>query len=287
MIPPNASTLRLPPGKWVNVLDCLCDHFAAIPRASWLDRFARGRILDAFGNAVAADHTYREGLTIHYFREVVDEPAIPFDAAIVHADAEIVVADKPHFLAVAPAGRFVEQTLLRRLIDELGNPDLVPLHRIDRATAGLVMFSANPKTRAHYHALFSEQRIEKTYEAMAPALRDLEFPLVRRSRIVSGTPFFRMQEAEGPANSETRIDVIERTDPHWRYALSPKTGRTHQLRVQMAALGAGIINDNFYPQLKENAADDFARPLKLLARSLAFIDPVDGSARQFESRLAL
>jgi tRNA pseudouridine32 synthase / 23S rRNA pseudouridine746 synthase len=287
MIPPYASTLRLPPGAWVNVLDCLCDHFVAISRDQWLDRFARGRILDASGNAMRADCAYREGLTIHYFREVADEPAIPFEAAIVHADAEIVVADKPHFLAVAPAGRFVEQTLLRRLIDELGNPDLVPLHRIDRATAGLVMFSANPETRAHYHALFSEQRIEKTYEAIAPALGDLEFPLVRRSRIVPGTPFFRMQEAAGPANSETRIDVIERSDPHWRYTLSPKTGRTHQLRVQMAALGAGIVNDNFYPQLKKNAADDFARPLKLLARSLAFIDPVDGSARQFESRLAL
>jgi tRNA pseudouridine32 synthase / 23S rRNA pseudouridine746 synthase len=287
MIPPHASTLRLPPGAWVTVIDCLCDHFAAIPRATWLDRLARGRILDADGNPVAFDHAYREGLTIHYFREVADEPVIPFEAVIVHVDDEIVVADKPHFLAVAPAGRFVEQTLLRRLIDELGNPDLVPLHRIDRATAGLVMFSANPETRAHYHALFSEQQIEKAYEAIAPALNDVEFPLVRRSRIVAGTPFFRMQEEAGPANSETRIDVIARTDPYWRYALRPTTGRTHQLRVQMAALGAGILNDNFYPQLKENAADDFARPLKLLARSLAFVDPVDGSARQFQSRFAL
>ena len=226
-------------------------------------------------------------MTIHYFREVVDEAAIPFKASIVHADDDIVVADKPHFLAVMPAGRFVEETLLRRLQRELDNPGLVPLHRIDRGTAGLVMFSANPETRSRYQALFREQRIEKTYEALAPMLPELCFPLLRHSRIVRGEPFFRMQEVTGPPNSESRIDVIERRDWRWRYALTPISGRKHQLRVHMAGLGAPILNDPFYPELCEVADDDYSRPLKLLARSLAFVDPLSGKRRHFNSLLDL
>ena len=226
-------------------------------------------------------------MTIHYFREVIAETAIPFEASIVYADEEIVIADKPHFLAVIPAGRFVEETLLRRLICELNNPDLAPLHRIDRGTAGLVMFSANPETRSHYQALFREQRIEKTYEALAPALPKLCFPLLRHSRIVRGEPFFRMQEITGAPNSESWIDVIQSRDMRWRYALKPISGRKHQLRVHMAALGAPIINDPLYPELCEVADDDYSRPLKLLARSLAFVDPLSGKRRHFNSLLDL
>ena len=287
MIPTNASTLQLPPGPWLSVLDCLSAHFSAIPREQWLDRITRGRVLDRHGQPIAADHAYKEGLTIHYFREVADEPRVPFEATIVHADENIVVADKPHFLAVMPAGRFVEETLLRRLMHELGNPDLVPLHRIDRGTAGLVMFSANPTTRSRYQALFREQRIEKTYEALAPALPELSFPFVRRSRIVRGEPFFRMQEVQGSPNSESWIDVIERLDGNWRYALKPVSGRTHQLRVHMAGLGAPILNDPFYPELGALADDDYTRPLKLLARSLCFFDPSSGIERRFDSLLRL
>ncbi len=283
MIPADASTLQLPPGQWVSVIDCLSAHFKAIPREQWRDRFERGRILDGDGHPIDADHAYKLGLTIHYFREVANEPRIPFEASIVYADNEIVVADKPHFLAVLPAGRFVEQTLLRRLIREFDNPDLVPLHRIDRGTAGLVMFSANPATRSRYQALFREQRIEKRYEALAPALHDHYFPLVRRSRIVRGEPFFRMQETPGPQNSESSVDVIERCDGMWRYTLKPVSGRTHQLRVHMAGLGAPILNDPLYPDLEPLADDDYTRPLKLLAQSLAFDDPVSGERRHFDS----
>lgn len=287
MIPSDASTLRLPHGPWPSVLDCLCAHFSAIPRAQWLDRFERGRILDRNGTPIDADHAYREGLTVHYFREVADEARIPFEARIVHADKEIVIADKPHFLAVTPAGRFVEETLLRRLTRTLGNDNLVPLHRIDRGTAGLVMFSANPATRGRYQALFRERRITKGYEAIAPALPELAFPLVRRSRIVRGEPFFVMQEVTGTANSESRIDVIDRTKAGWRYALHPLSGRKHQLRVHMAALGAAIVNDPFYPEPAAQQEDDHERPLKLLARALAFDDPLSGEPRHFESRLTL
>ncbi len=282
-----ASTLQLPPGPWQTVLDCLCAHFPAVPREQWIDRFARARVLDGNGVPLQIGHAYRTGITVRYFREVADEPRIPFEAGIVHIDENIVVADKPHFLAVLPSGRHVEETLLRRLMRLLGNADLVPLHRIDRGTAGLVLFSANPRTRSAYQALFRTRRIEKRYEAIAPALPDLAFPLVRRSRIVVGEPFYRMREAEGTANSESHIDVLEREGASWRYALSPLTGRKHQLRVHMAALGAGIANDALYPEFAEPAQDDFGRPLKLLARSLAFVDPVSGAPRRFESRLTL
>ena len=158
---------------------------------------------------------------------------------------------------------------------------------VDRATAGLVLFSANVATRARYQSLFRERRIRKTYEAIAPALPGLSFPLTRATRLVTGDPFFRMQEVTGAANSETRIDVIDGDGAWWRYALQPITGRKHQLRVHMAALGAPIANDPYYPTLAEMAADDHARPLKLLARSLAFVDPISGVERHFESRLQL
>jgi tRNA pseudouridine32 synthase/23S rRNA pseudouridine746 synthase len=282
-----ASTVHLPSGAWTTVVDALCDRFVAIDRAQWLDRIARGRVLDGQGAAVTPQTPYRAGMRIHYYREVADEAPIPFIEAVLHVDEHLVVADKPHFLPVTPAGGFVEQTLLRRLIRRLDNPELVPLHRIDRATAGLVLFSACRSSRAAYQALFRERRIDKRYEALAPGLPALAFPLQRRSRIVAGEPFFRMRESDGTANSETRIEPIERGGDYWRYALFPLTGRKHQLRLHMAALGAPIVGDGLYPELAEQAADDYRRPLKLLAQGLAFIDPLSGQPRRFESRLAL
>jgi tRNA pseudouridine32 synthase/23S rRNA pseudouridine746 synthase len=283
----HASTVHLPAGGWTTALDALCAQFAAISREQWLDRIVRGRVLDGQGVAITPQTPYRAGMRIHYYREVADEPVIPFTETVLHVDEHLVVADKPHFLPVTPAGGFVEQTLLRRLMRRLDNPELVPLHRIDRATAGLLLFSANPASRAAYQALFRERRIDKRYEALAPPLPSLVFPLSRRSRIVAGEPFFRMREVDGEPNSETRIEPIGRGEGTWRYALFPVSGRKHQLRVHMAALGAPIAGDTLYPALADKSADDYAQPLKLLARSLAFVDPLSGERRHFESRLAL
>ncbi|MET0329607.1 MAG: pseudouridine synthase [Luteimonas sp.] len=279
-----ASRLQLPPGPWTTVLDALSARFPQVSEATWRDRIARSRVLDADGAAIALDTPYRLGAEIGYYREVADEPAIVAVERILHADDHLVVADKPHGLPVAPTGAFVTQTLLTRLIATLGNAGLVPLHRIDRGTAGLVLFSANPGTRAQYQALFRESRIAKTYEALAPPLPDTAFPLLRRSRIARGEPFFRMREVEGEANSETRIDVLERGPTSWRYALSPVSGRKHQLRVHMAALGAPILHDPWYPELRDDTRDV---PLQLLAKALAFDDPLDGRPRRFESALRL
>lgn len=281
-----ASTVCLPPGAWSTVLDCLSEHFKAVGREGWLDRFQRGRVLDAAGQPVPADLPYRRGLRLHYFREVPNERPIPAQEVILHVDEHLVVVDKPHFLPVTPTGEYVEQTLLRRLIRRLENPHLVPLHRIDRHTAGLVLFSSNPQSRSAYQRLFPERRIDKQYQAIAPALPDLPVPYVHTSRLAHGEPFFRMQEVPGVANSETHLQVLEKRGEWWRYGLSPVTGKTHQLRVHMAALGAAIQYDPFYPTLAAQA-DDYQKPLKLLAQGLRFVDPLTGEGRAFDSALTL
>jgi tRNA pseudouridine32 synthase/23S rRNA pseudouridine746 synthase len=282
-----ASTLQLPPGNWPTVLDCLCERFPAVARSQWRERMARGRVVDSAGRWVTPETPYRVGLEVHYYREDPDEPPIPIDEVVLHADADLLVADKPHFLPVAPTGAHVHKTLLGRLVRRTGNHALAPLHRIDRETAGLVLFSTNPHSRARYQALFRERRIEKRYEAIAPALPGVEFPCTHSSRMVAGEPFFRMQEIEGPANSETRIDVVARGDGRWRYALTPLTGRKHQLRVHMAALGAPIANDVLYPSLRHRATGDYSAPLQLLAKRLSFIDPLSGVERSFSSNFLL
>ncbi len=285
---PIPSRLQLAPGPWATLLEGLCARFPSIPRAQWQDRFARGRVQDRHGAALAPHGAWRVGQEIVYFREVADEPVIPFIETVVYQDAHILVADKPPFLPVVPSGRFVRQTLLARLRARTANDALVPLHRIDRATAGLVMFSLDPASRAAYQALFRERRIDKRYEALAPPLPDRVFPLERRSRLARGTPFFVTAEVDGPPNSLTRIQVLERGSTDWRYGLEPVTGRKHQLRVHMAALGAPIRNDPFYPVPRTaQEPEAFAHPLKLLAKGLSFSDPICGAARHFESTLSL
>lgn len=282
-----ASAVRVPDGAPARVLDFLCAQFPHTPAADWASRLARGLVADAAGVPLQADSPCARGDTLWYYRELPPEPRIPFEAEILYHDAHLLVADKPHFLPVIPGGRYVQECLLVRLKRETGLADLVPLHRIDAGTAGLVVFSVNVDSRGAYQQLFPQRAVEKTYEAIAPAVAALAEPRVYRSRLEPGEPFFRMQEVPGAPNSETRIERLEAQGGLARYRLQPHTGRKHQLRVQLAALGAPILNDPLYPQLRDVAEDDFSQPLQLLAQGLRFSDPLSGAERVFESRRRL
>lgn len=279
----SASRVQLPPGTWATVFDFLCERFPGVSRDTWASRLQRGRVLDPNGAPLDAATVYRVGMTVRYFRELESESEIPGDVHEIHRDEHLLIVDKPPFLPVVPSGRFVEQTLLARLRARYALQDLVPLHRIDRATSGLVMFSLNADTRSTYQSLFPQRRIDKTYEALAPALPTQDLAFERLSRLQPGEPFFRMVEVQGPPNSQTRIQCLQVHGDLARYRLTPVTGRKHQLRVHMAALGAGILNDALYPQHRPDLPDDPQRPLMLLARQLAFIDPLSGACREFKS----
>jgi tRNA pseudouridine32 synthase / 23S rRNA pseudouridine746 synthase len=266
------------------LIEFFCAQFPAISEAVWRERFARGLVQDRAGLARRPDDLAQTGLDLYYWREVEAEPAVPLDAPVLYQDAQLVVADKPHFLPVVPAGPYVRHCLLAQLRRTLDLPDLVPLHRIDRATAGVVLFSCSAALRARYQALFPQRAVVKQYEALAPHREALLHGLVHRSRIERGEPFFRMRETTGAPNSETRIAIGERRGALSLYRLVPVTGRKHQLRVHMAALGAPILHDPLYPELRaEPAGDDPQRPLKLLARAIEFVDPLSGALRRFTS----
>lgn len=244
---------------------------------------AKGQVVDETGRRVGPETAYRVGACISYYRELQNEKGIPFVEHVLYQDEHILVADKPHFLPVIPSGRFLHETLLVRLRKQ-GKPGaLVPIHRLDRETAGVVLFSLNPKTRGHYTSLFRNRKVRKVYEALAPTLENSSFPTTRRSRIVRGEPFFRMKEVAGEANSETQINPLSNLGRITLYQLVPVTGRKHQLRLHLAALGIPVINDKLYPAMTSSDDDDFSSPLKLLAKSISFEDPLTGRQHYFES----
>jgi tRNA pseudouridine32 synthase/23S rRNA pseudouridine746 synthase len=277
----------LPVGPWKTILEFLEERFPRVEIATWLSRMDKGLVLDESGLPVNARSPYRAGGSIFYYRELESETTIPFVEHVLFRDENILVVDKPHFLPVVPSGRFLHETLLVRLKKRERLGDLVPVHRIDRETAGVALFSLNASTRGSYASLFQNRRIEKVYEALAGTRPELEFPMARRSRIVAGEPFYRMKEVEGRPNSETHIDVLNRATDASLYRLKPITGRKHQLRLHLSALGIPIVNDKLYPDVSSVEFDDFANPLKLLAKSISFKDPLSGQERYFESERSL
>ncbi|MBP9904936.1 MAG: pseudouridine synthase [Rhodoferax sp.] len=285
------SCVGLPAGPWPTLLDFLSERFPNVARPTWLDRLARGEVLGEDGKPVtpmeASQPPYPAHTRLFYYREVPDEPVIPFDEVLLFEDAHLLVVDKPHFLPVVPSGGYLNQTVLVRLKRKLGLDDLVPIHRIDRDTAGLVLFSKQRASRAAYSALFRQHQVSKCYEAIAPWRADVPMPQKRQSRIQEAGQFMLQREVEGTPNATTHIEVLEVRGELARYRLRPVTGQRHQLRVHMLALGLPILNDGLYPVLTPQGQLDHARPLQLLAKSLKFVDPVSGLARHFESQREL
>ncbi len=275
-------------GEWGTILEFFVDRFPFLPEALLKERMSRGHIVSETGEVVNPDSPYQSEIHVFYYREIPDEPKIPFHENILFKDENIIVVDKPHFVPVTPTGRFIRESLLSRLKHRYQNEAISPIHRLDRDTAGVMLFSCNTKIRGAYQNLFQKRQVNKTYEAIAPVARR-DFPFTHRSRIVSsGNPFFIMcEEPDAEPNTETLIDIIETRGELARYRLEPVTGKQHQLRVHMMAIGCPIVNDPFYPDLMPKKGEDYTKPLQLLAKSLQFIDPLTKQNRVFESDIRL
>jgi tRNA pseudouridine32 synthase/23S rRNA pseudouridine746 synthase len=282
------SCVGLPQGPWPTIAEFLMARFPAITREAWMARIEANDVIDEHGVPVTAQRRYQAPLRVYYYRTIDAEVRIPFDEQVLFQDDHLVVVDKPPFLPVTPTGKYLQESLLVRLKRKLELDDLVPLHRIDRSTAGLVLFSVRPETRGAYQAMFPERRIAKHYEAVVPWSPGVSsVPGTYRSRLVDDEHFMRVKEEEGEPNSETRIVVKEAAGGYALLDLSPVTGRKHQLRVHCMALGMPIVNDPIYPTLLPQGSDDFDKPLQLLAKSVAFQDPVSGELRSFTSPRSL
>lgn len=266
------------------ILEFLTTHH---PGEDWNGRVASGEVVDEHGRVIGPDTGYQPTRFVYFYREPAPEIPVPFDIDVLHHADGLVVVDKPHFLATIPRGTHIRETVVVRLRRDLGLPDLVPVHRLDRMTAGVLLCTSDPGLRRPYQELFERQRVRKTYEAVAPYLDDVEFPRVIRSRIRKVHGELTASQEPGEPNSETLIELVERRGGLARYRLFPRTGRTHQLRLHLDSLGAPIVGDNFYPQLRRRERDDFTDPLRLLARALEFDDPLTGETRRFESRRVL
>ena len=290
------SYLHLPHDKRFleqSLLAFLCERFPFVDEAGWRQRLNSGFVVNHRGETLSEHTPFLPGETIYYYRETSGaETRIPFEERILHIDQHLIVVDKPHFLPVTPSGRFLHETLLTRLrlrtdLQHLNVADISPLHRLDKDTAGVILLSHNPASRGVYQQLFQSRSITKSYEALAPTRSDFAYPLTVRSRLVRGEAFYLTQQVAGEANAETRIELLENRGDTSLYRLQPVTGKKHQLRVHMMGLGMPLINDALYPVVQAAGSEDYDKPLKLLARSIGFHDPISGEWREFLSEQSL
>lgn len=269
------------------LFDFLCDKFPHIAPDVWRERFLLGKILDNNNHTLGLCHPYQHGHTIYYYRQLTDEIPVPFEHDIVFENDEFLVVDKPHFLATVPTGRHVQQSLLTRLKHQTANAELSPIHRLDKDTAGLILFSKNPATRHVYQGLFATNAISKTYHAIAGFDPTLSLPMTLDLRLERGDPFYTMRVADGTPNSQTLIKLLQVSHDRAKYELTPTTGKLHQLRVHMYHLGIPIWHDPYYPTVRHRPDGNFDHPLQLLAYRLEFTDPVSGNIMTFTSKRQL
>lgn len=275
-------------GPPVDLFTFLCQKFPHVGILEWRRRFDDGLVFWENGETTTIDAPYVHGRSVYYYRFLEDEVVVPFVHEVLYENDRFMVVDKPHFLAVTPGGEYVRQTLLTRLKQQTNNPDLSPIHRLDRETAGLILISKDVKTRGIYQSLFSDNAIHKIYHAIAPCNADMTFPMDVHLHLTRGEPFYTMRvDVNTPPNSHTFVHQLETQGDWAKYELHPTTGKLHQLRVHLNHLGMPIKNDPYYPQVKHKARGEFDAPLQLLAKSLSFIDPVTGEQIDFHSRRKL
>ncbi|GAB4100860.1 pseudouridine synthase [Sinomonas halotolerans] len=303
----NATRLRLPETGWDTALDYMLHRWGHIDPEGILERFDGGEIVGMDGSPLHRGTPLDEHTFIWYYRTLPAEERLPVELSVLHRDEHVLVVDKPHFLPTTPGGTYIQESALVRLRNALDLPDLIPMHRLDRMTAGVLLFSVNPETRGKYQVLFERRAVRKEYEcvsALAPsapvrsgahdagwAAERFAAPVVVRNRMEKRRDYLLASVVDGEPNAETKV-ALERVGgpeeaPRALFRLEPHTGKTHQLRVHMAGLGAGIVHDPFYPVLLDKAPDDHAKPLQLLARGIRFRDPVSGEDVEFRSRLSL
>ena len=273
-----------------SVLEYLIIKFQNIRPEVWQQRVADGKVHWHDGTLITADSPFQAQQRVYYYREVDSEPVIPFEEKILFQDEHILVAYKPHFLAVIPTGIYIKECLQNRLREKTGHENLQALHRLDRPTAGLMLFSVNPATRHLYHELFSARKIHKTYQAIARVNSGEDLvgkEWLVKNRIIQSDPRFLMKIVEGESNSHSVIRCLEQSGDKALFELNPITGKTHQLRLHMKSLGWPLLNDRFYPTLLPKADEEYSKPLQLLAKELRFIDPVTQQSRFFSSKTEL
>lgn len=285
-------TLPAPDKRWPTVYAFLCSHFARISADIWRERVLAGKVHWFNGEAITLQTPFLPGKRLCYYREVATEPAIPFAHKILYQDQHILVADKPHFLPVTPGGEYVNECLLARLKRDTSLDDMVPVHRLDRDTAGLVLFSINAASRAAYYQLFQQAQITKHYQAVATLSIEAQQGALPKqwqvaNRIEKSQPRFINAIVPGPVNALSDIRLMTRHDKLGLFTLTPHSGKTHQLRLHMLSLGMPILHDNYYPELKPKQATDFTKPLQLLAQRLCFTDPLSHTEREFHSEYCL
>lgn len=272
-------------GLWATMRDFLVDRLP--PEVPVGERLRNGEFVDQAGHPWTGEEPYRPNAFIWFHRPVRPEPVVPFPIEVLYADERIVVVDKPHFLATTPNGTHVRETVVVRLRDTLGLPELTPVHRLDRLTAGVLVLTTERRHRGVYADLFQTRSVDKSYEALATYDPELTMPRRVTSRIEKRRGSLQAEMIPGAPNAETLIELVETRGELGRYRLTPTTGKTHQLRLHLASLDLPILGDTLYPTVLDVAPDDFSTPLQLVARSLRFTDPIDGTLREYTSRFAL